>query len=139
MKGSLFIFIQNGGEVSRYKQGAGICHFLVGRKCGMLTYVLSKDGHNVFGAMNARSINNHDALGEAEAAHLIGLSHEERIQRRNRIWFPNVKLQYINAQQVRHAGTENSAAFCECLRHFCGETRSMFDAAEIGVRLENGS
>jgi len=96
-KGSLSIIIQNEGNISRYKQGSGICDFLVCRNCGVLTNVLFRDGHDVYGAINARSVSNYMALSESEAVHLIDLSDEERIQRWKRIWFPNVTIQRENA------------------------------------------
>jgi hypothetical protein len=95
-KGSLSITIQNEGEISRYKQASGICDFLVCRNCGVLTNVLFQDGHDIYGSINVRSVSNHKAFSEAEKAHLVDLSDEERIQRWKRIWFPNVTIQHEN-------------------------------------------
>lgn len=95
--GTLSITIQNDGEVSRYKQGSGICDFIVCRNCGVLTNVIYQEGSNVFGSINARSVSDQEVFGKQEAAHLVELSDEERIRRWKRIWFPNVSIQRENA------------------------------------------
>ncbi len=96
-KGKLFITVKSKNAVSRYKQGSGICDFLICRNCGVLTNVVYEEGCDTFGSINARSIGSHVTLGQAEAAHLVELSDVERIQRWKTIWFPGVTIEHENA------------------------------------------
>jgi hypothetical protein len=47
---------------------------------------------------------------------------------------PKSGEEVINKFQVDPADPEHSAACCECLRHFIAAIRSVFGAAELGVR-----
>ncbi|MEJ2407384.1 MAG: hypothetical protein P8171_24530 [Candidatus Thiodiazotropha sp.] len=92
--GRLTIRINNPDEVSRYRQGSQLADFLICKKCGVMVGVCYEEDGAVYGSINVRSVEEYDAFGTTEVAHLTQQSDEERISRWKAIWFSNVAIEY---------------------------------------------
>jgi hypothetical protein len=90
--GRLQVRSDPGAGLHAYRQGANNARFLLCDDCGVLLAVVYDAGERVYGAVNARCLDEEETLPDAVAVSPQSLSPDERIARWIGLWIPDVDL-----------------------------------------------
>jgi hypothetical protein len=91
-KGSLAIRIADQHHVGKYRQDGGLAEFLLCRTCGVLVGVLYSHDGRLYGAINTNVTDARESFGAEQTVSPKKLSGNEKVQRWQELWFPNVNL-----------------------------------------------
>ncbi|MFD2453727.1 GFA family protein [Ideonella paludis] len=90
-QGRLRLEVAEAAALHHYTQGSGLANFVLCQHCGVLMGVVFEHGEQVLGAVNARCLAEHAALGPAQTASPQTLSAAEKQQRWAALWTPTVQ------------------------------------------------
>lgn len=93
-EGSLSIRIQDARNSGNYRQGSGVAECILCRNCGVLIGALYGSGGRMWGAINARIVENRTIFGKEQAVSPKTLTGNEKEKRWQDIWFANVTITY---------------------------------------------
>lgn len=91
-KGKLVITVQDRSLLSSYRQGSASAEFLICAKCGVLAAVIYAEGERLYAAVNGKTIENSEALGQEVRVSPWKLGTDERSARWKDIWFAQVSV-----------------------------------------------
>lgn len=91
--GSLCIRVTDERELSRFRQGSNTAEMLLCRTCGVLVGALYPEAGELFGTVNAQSLESRTIFGPQQSVSPKSLSADRKVQRWREIWFPKVVLQ----------------------------------------------
>ena len=90
--GKLSLAIRDRRELNSYRQGSESADFIVCRTCGVLAAVVFSADGRLYAAVNAKTIENSEALGQAVAVSPWKLGADEKRARWQEIWFADVSI-----------------------------------------------
>jgi hypothetical protein len=90
--GSLHIRVADERELSRFRQGSNTAQMLLCRQCGVLVGALYQEADELFGTVNARSLEAQTSFGTQQCVSPKALSADRKVQRWREIWFPHAVL-----------------------------------------------
>jgi hypothetical protein len=92
--GRLRLKLRSESAVHRYHQGSGEAECLLCATCGVLVAVLYRADQMVYGALNTRAAEESAGFGVTTSVSPKTLSPADKVQRWQRIWFPNVEVSH---------------------------------------------
>ena len=90
--GQLSVIMQSPDALRRYRQGSNTAEFLLCDRCGVLVAVVFVHNARIYGAVNARSLEEPTGFGSAVAASPQLLPPGEKVARWSQLWVPDVEL-----------------------------------------------
>jgi len=90
--GRLSITLANAEALRRYRQGSNTADFLLCDRCGVLVAVLFGQDARVYGAVNARCLEEPDRFATAVPASPQQLAPDEKTARWSKLWIADVEL-----------------------------------------------
>ena len=91
-KGKLVITIRDRAALNSYRQGCASAEFLICAKCGVLAAVVYAEDERLYAAVNAKAIENGEALGQQVRVSPWQLGADEKKARWKDIWFAQVSI-----------------------------------------------
>jgi hypothetical protein len=90
--GTLRIRVTDERELSRFRQGSNTAEMLLCRTCGVLVGAVYEEAAELFGTVNAQSLECRASFGTEQSVSPKALAAERKVQRWREIWFPKVAL-----------------------------------------------
>jgi hypothetical protein len=90
--GQLSVITQRADALRRYRQGSRTAEFLLCNHCGVLVAVVFDQEGRLYGAVNARSLEEPTGFATATPASPQRLSPREKFARWSQLWVPDVQL-----------------------------------------------
>jgi [ribosomal protein S5]-alanine N-acetyltransferase len=90
--GSLVVRVTDERELSRFRQGSNTAEMLLCRRCGVLVGALYQEADELFGTVNAQSLESRTFATE-QSVSPKALSADRKVRRWREIWFPKLVLQ----------------------------------------------
>lgn len=90
--GQLSVIMQSADALRRYRQGSNTAEFLLCDRCGVLVAVVFEHDTRMYGAVNARALEEPTGFGTAIPASPQLLAPGEKIARWSQLWIPDVEL-----------------------------------------------
>jgi len=90
--GALRIRVSDERELSRFRQGSNTAQMLLCRKCGVLVGAVYQEADELFGTVNAQSLESRASFGTQQSVSPKVLSAGQKVLRWREIWFPKVVL-----------------------------------------------
>lgn len=90
--GRLSITVKSADALRRYRQGSNAAEFLLCGECGVLVGVVFEHRDRIYGAVNARALDEPTGFGAAAVASPQLLAAEGKIARWLQVWIANVEL-----------------------------------------------
>ena len=91
--GSLRIRVADERELSRFRQWSDTAQMLLCRKCGVLVGAVYQEADELFGTVNAQSLESRASFGTQQSVSPKVLSAGQKVLRWREIWFPKVVLE----------------------------------------------
>lgn len=91
-QGSLSIRIKDARDMEGYRQGSGVAECIFCTKCGVLIGALYRSEGRVWGAINARIVEDPRCFGTEQCVSPKRLSADEKEKRWQDIWFRDVAI-----------------------------------------------
>lgn len=89
----LSVEIADESRINKYVFGTKTAEFHVCTRCGVMPFVTSKIGGREYAVVNANTFNDVDpSTLTSSVSHFAGETTTERLERRKRIWIPNVSI-----------------------------------------------
>ncbi|MEM9301339.1 MAG: aldehyde-activating protein [Pseudomonadota bacterium] len=89
-EGSLALEVAEPAMLSAFRQGTGQARFLLCARCGVVVAVVCRLNGRLHGALNARTLRHHAAIGAGETVSPRQLPGEARAERWSQLWFSEV-------------------------------------------------
>jgi hypothetical protein len=97
-QGSLSIRIQDARSMGNYRQGSGVAECIFCTKCGVLIGALYRSEGRIWGAINAKIVEDPTSFGTEQCVSPKTLSANEKEKRWQDIWFHNVAIAEMHSQ-----------------------------------------
>jgi len=95
-QGSVSIRVQDAHNMGNYRQGSGVAECIFCRNCGVLIGALYRSGGRIWGAINAKIVENRTSFGTEQCVSPKALSDNEKESRWQDIWFPKVTVAFAD-------------------------------------------